>query len=226
MNILILDDEENLCRLVEKIILKMGYVPIIAHSLAQAGSYLENIQIDLAIVDINLPDGNGYDFAKQLRLSNKDIGIVILTVRDTTEDKVRGYTEGADIYLPKPFNTSELQAIIYSLSRRYNTSIQEQPLWKLRTQERRLESPGRILAELTERESNFIELIFTSKRNIISKREFVEALGFRWIEFDNRRFDTLISRLRKRVKDQTGVELPLKADRRGNYYFVSPCQVI
>ncbi|MCX4187046.1 response regulator transcription factor [Methylophaga sp. OBS4] len=224
MKVLILDDDEGVSQLVERVVEKMGFMPIRSETINQASQLVG--QADIAIVDINLPDGSGYDFAKKLRDDNYDIGIIILTVRDSTEDKVRGYIEGADIYLGKPFSPSELTAILYSLSRRFSGEHHSPPMWQLNSHGRFLLTPEAHKAELTERETAFLELLFNSERNLLSKRRFVEHQGYRWIEYDNRRLDTFISRMKKRIKEQTGRELPLKADRSGNYYFVSSCELI
>ncbi len=220
MNILILDDDVDVRRMVSLVILQMNYNVLQAGDIQEAKKQLEDA--DIAIVDINLPDGNGYEFARFVREARPQVGIIMLTVRSAVEDVVRGYNDGADIYLAKPFSTAELTAILYSLARR-NQRVMSKPdndHWKLNVFGRVITTPDGEVAELTERETIFFELIAKSHRNLVSKKQFVEAIGHNWLEFDNRRFDTFISRLRKRIREQTGAELSLKADRHGNYYLM------
>lgn len=220
MNILVLDDDEDVRRMISLVILQMNFNVLQAGEVEGAKKQLDNV--DIAIVDINLPDGNGYEFAQYARANRPEIGIIMLTVRSAVEDVVRGYNDGADIYLAKPFSTAELTAILYSLARRNQkvTSKNEHANWQLNIFGRFLLTPNGERAELTERETIFIELIAKSHRNLVSKKQFVEAIGLNWLEFDNRRIDTFISRLRKRILEQTHLELKLKADRQGNYYLM------
>lgn len=118
--------------------------------------------------------------------------------------------------------TVELTAILYSLARRNHkgrSSANHMNL-QLNIFGRFLLTPNGGRADLTERETIFFELIAKSPRNLVSKKQFVEAIGLNWLDFDNRRIDTFISRLRKRIFEQTNIELKLKADRQGNYYLM------
>lgn len=220
MNILILDDDKAVREMVSLIITNMKFTALEASDIDEAEDQLE--QSDIAILDINLPSGSGYEFASHAREIKPDLGIVMLTVRKSVEDVVRGYIDGADVYLAKPFSVAELTAILFSLARR---SYRLNPKlgnvhWQLNVFGRYLVTPSQNKAELTERETLFFELLSNSQRNIVSRKAFVESLGYDWLNFDDRRFDTFISRLRKRVRDQTGEELALKSDRRGNYYLL------
>lgn len=220
MNVLILDDDVDVRRMISHVILEMDFNVLQAGKILEAHKQLDSA--DIAIVDINLPDGNGYEFANTARTLKPEIGIIMLTVRSAVEDVVRGYNEGADIYLAKPFSASELTAILYSLARR-NQLLTAKPAtnhWTLNVFGRYIITPTGLKAELTERETLFFELIAKSQRNLVSKRHFVESIGYNWVDFDNRRFDTFISRLKKRIKQQTLTTINLKADRQGNYYLM------
>lgn len=220
MNILVLDDDKDVRKMISLVILQMDFNVLQAGDVQGAKEHLEDA--DIAIVDINLPDGNGYEFAKFAKANRPELGIIMLTVRNEVDDVVRGYNDGADIYLAKPFSTAELTAILYSLARRNHKvmSNTNNVNWQLNVFGRFILTPDGKRADLTERETIFIELISKSRRNLVSKKQFVEALGLNWLEFDNRRIDTFISRLRKRIFQQTNLELKLKADRQGNYYLM------
>lgn len=226
MNILVLDDDIDVRRMIGLVILQMNFNVLQAGDIHGAKKQLDNV--DIAIIDINLPDGNGYEFAKFARANRPEIGIIMLTVRNAVDDVVRGYNDGADIYLAKPFSIAELTAILFSLSRRNQQFMSKtgQINWQLNVFGRILLAPNGQCAELTERETIFFELIAKSPRNLLSKQHFVEAIGHNWLEFDNRRIDTFISRLRKRIQAQTNLELKLKADRQGNYYLMNKIDLL
>lgn len=218
MNVLIVEDDVDVRRMISHVILEMSLNVFQAGNLHEAEKQLD--YSDIAIVDINLPDGNGYEFAKSARAFKPEIGIIMLTVRSAIEDVVRGYNDGADMYLTKPFSRSELAAILYSFVRRNKLLKSKSAVnhWSLNVFGRYIVAPSGLKADLTERETLFFELIANSHRNLVSKKLFVESIGYNWLEFDNRRFDTFISRLRKRIKQQTLTNINLKADRQGNYY--------
>jgi len=220
MNVLILDDDAEVRNIIKMVLDGLNFQAIEAANIHQAKQQIH--KADMAIVDVNLPDGDGYEFARDTRDQNPYISIIMLTIQNSTEDVVRGYIEGADIFLPKPFRTLELTAILYSLARRNKNNLRPKKLlpWKLNVFARSLVTPQGFTANLTERETVFLELLSKSERNLISKKEFVEAIGHNWMEFDDRRFDTFISRLRKRVREQTNTEITLKSDHHGSYFLL------
>ncbi len=108
--ILIVDDEAALVRMLESQLAPIGFeVHAVTHG-KQALSYAAEHNVDLAILDINLPDINGYEVAKELRrvYSPWVLPIIMLTVRDRPVDQLRGFAHGADAYLTKPFASIEL----------------------------------------------------------------------------------------------------------------------
>lgn len=226
MKVLILDDDRDIRQLLILILQGMEYQVLEAGDIQSAIPHIA--EADIAIVDVNLPDGDGYEFARIAKEKNPLLSIVMLTVRSAIEDVVKGYIDGADIYLAKPFSTAELTAILYSLSRRKQRleNVEELPHWRLNVYGRYLLSPDNQKADLTERETLFFEFLARSNRNLVSKREFVEAMGHNWLEYDNRRFDTFISRLKKRIREQLGQEIALKADRHGNYYLMEMIDLV
>lgn len=226
MNVLILDDDAEVRNVIKMVLDGLNFQAIEAVNIHQAKQQID--KADMAIVDVNLPDGDGYEFARDTRNQKPDISIIMLTIQNSTEDVVRGYIEGADIFLPKPFRTLELTAILYSLARRNKNNLPQRKIlpWKLNVFGRSLVTPQGFTANLTERETVFLELLSKSERNLISKKEFVEAIGYNWLEFDDRRFDTFISRLRKRVREQTNIDIALRSDHHGSYFLLELIELI
>lgn len=115
--VLIIEDDENLSRGIAFTFEKDGYHAVSASSIQEGKRLLEQHKIDLIILDLGLPDGNGMDLCKEIRAYSK-IPIIMLTACDLETDEVSGLLAGADDYITKPFSLSVLRARVESLLRR------------------------------------------------------------------------------------------------------------
>ena len=122
MKILVIEDERSLQELIARALLKEHYVVEVASTYGEAWEKLSLFSYDCILLDIMLPDGNGLDLLKAFREEGKALTVIILSARNSLEDKIIGLEEGADDYLPKPFHTAELLARIKSVTRRSNGS--------------------------------------------------------------------------------------------------------
>lgn len=118
MKLLLLEDDDLLAESLVECLRDNGYRTDLATSLHVARSLMATEHYELAILDLGLPDGSGLDLLKQWRKAGHDLPVLILTARDTWEDKVIGLKDGADDYLTKPFHDAELIARIMALLRR------------------------------------------------------------------------------------------------------------
>lgn len=195
----------------------VSYLVRYGHALSEAGTLAAfralRDAIDIAIIDLGLPDGSGLDAAAWLREQRPRAGIIILTARGTTTDKLAGLRGGADHYLVKPFRLDELAAIIDALLRRLGVG------WRIDPQLRLLLGPEGTSIALSPAEMAMFEQFADHPDQVVKRRNLVEAFGERWLEFDQRRLDTMISRLRSRWREATGGELPLKTEYRQGYSF-------
>ena len=112
MKILVIEDERSLQELIARALLKEHYVVEVASTYGEAWEKLSLFSYDCILLDIMLPDGNGLDLLKAFREEGKALTVIILSARNSLEDKIIGLEEGADDYLPKPFHTAELLARI------------------------------------------------------------------------------------------------------------------
>ncbi|MGI9213295.1 MAG: response regulator transcription factor [Methylococcaceae bacterium] len=167
----------------------------------------------IAIIDIMLPDGNGFDAAAKLKSHNTQSGIIMLTARGALHDKLQGYDSGADHYLVKPVRLLELGAIIDALKRRVCSG------WRLDTRVWRLISPAGDEITLGEMELKLFEMLSSSSGTVVTRQELIEALGMKWVDYDLRRLDTHICRFRQRWQNISGEVLPLKTVHRKGYSF-------
>ena len=118
MKLLIVEDESSLRELLARALRKEQYVVETASTYAEASDKLAAYSYDCILLDIMLPDGNGLQLLERLRRADKRENVIIISARDSLEDKVLGLKEGADDYLPKPFHLAELSARIQSVIRR------------------------------------------------------------------------------------------------------------
>ncbi|CAM3472745.1 response regulator transcription factor [Halomonas lysinitropha] len=118
MKLLLLEDDDLLAESLDECLKDNGYRVDLATSLSVARSLMATERYELAILDLGLPDGSGLDLLKQWRKDGHDLPVLILTARDTWEDKVVGLEGGADDYLTKPFHEAELIARVMALLRR------------------------------------------------------------------------------------------------------------
>jgi two-component system OmpR family response regulator len=119
MRILLVEDEPSLGKAVRDQIEKDGHPTDLAPTLAEARGYLAAAGYDLILLDLLLPDGRGLDFLRELRAKGSNVPVIILTALDQVSNRIAGLNAGADDYLVKPFDLSELSARVSAVARRY-----------------------------------------------------------------------------------------------------------
>jgi len=202
MRILAIEDERRLCNIIKRGLLEEGYAVDTAYD-GEDGEYLaESTPFDLIILDIMLPKKDGIEVCQELRLKKVNIPILMLTAKDTVEDRVRGLDAGADDYLVKPFAFNELLARIRALLRR------EGPSKSLRLQ------VGDLILDTLTREVWYgdrnIEL--TSKEYVILEffitRTMLEEHAWDY-DFDSvsNLIDVYIRRLRRKIDEDSKISL-------------------
>lgn len=121
--ILIVDDDKNICKLMNLYLQKSGYDTIICHDGSAAIDLIQETKVDLVLLDIMIPLINGWEVCKLIK-SEQDIPVVMVSARDMVRDKVAGFDAGADDYIVKPFEPEELLARVKARLKPHNT-IQE-----------------------------------------------------------------------------------------------------
>ncbi|MBI4584352.1 MAG: response regulator transcription factor [Planctomycetes bacterium] len=211
MRILLVEDEAKIAKALEKGLREEHYDVVIAKT-GEEGFFLAGTEVfDLVILDLMLPGRDGLEILKALRKQEKQAPVLILTARDTVEDRVLGLDSGADDYLVKPFAFPELLARIRALLRRGRL---DQAL-RLRVQDLELDLVARKAArggnplELTAREFELLEYLMRHQGQVVSREMIVREI---WKE-DNRAtpldnlIDVYIARLRKKVDQEFQVKL-------------------
>jgi DNA-binding response OmpR family regulator len=173
---------------------------------------------DMAVLDTDLPDGAGLDLIRSLRGRYPHIGIIAQGSCAGIEGKLQGLYAGADHFLLKPVELPELLAVLEALARRVGGAC----AWQLKLSRRLLQAPEGQQSILSVPELTIFRLFAANAGEVVSRRQIVEAMGHSWLDYDLRRLDTLISRLRRRWREQLGLELPLRTEHRDGYSFCAP----
>ncbi len=205
MRLLIIEDERELAKSIAKYLSKENYIIDIANNFKEADQKIGDNEYDCALVDLMLPDGNGMDIVKVIKDEQPVCGIIIITAKDTLDDKVLGLEIGADDYITKPFHLAELNARLKSLIRRRNFSGSDEIKFTDLTidiDKREVKVYGK-LVDLTKREYDILLFFISNKERVVTKETIVEHVwGDDSSVFDN--FDfvyTHIKNLRKKITE-------------------------
>lgn len=180
---------------------------------------------DVVVLDIGLPGEDGFSIATRLRRDHPGVGIVMLTARGLIDDKLHGLSLGADAYLVKPVDLRELVAVVVSVGRRLGPRAGGDGGWQLDTTRREVVSPRGVQSALTNTEYLLMLQLAQAAPDVASRRALVEALGHDFLQFDERRIEAAISRLRKKLQDE-GEESPLRSARTQGYVFAAPIRIV
>jgi len=222
--ILVIEDDVSIRQTLVAILERANHKTAVADSLATAREQFEIVNPDLIVLDIGLPDGTGYALAAQWRAVSS-VGIVILTGRGDVEDRVLGLNLGADYYLVKPVDPREFVATIQTLLTRIQAqrTVYEQDYgqvsWRLDGVTWRLISDSGVNVALTGKEYLLLKTLSEAKGQHVSRQTLTERLGGVQSVNAEKAMNVLISRLRKKVADQSDVDLPLKTLRSHGYAF-------
>jgi two-component system OmpR family response regulator len=161
---------------------------------------LSEQEIQLVILDINLPGQNGLELAEYLRINFPQIRIVMLTAKTALSDRVKGYDCGADIYIPKPASPAELLSAITSLARRASKPSTTQK-WRLNRQTRQITLPGGSAIPLTAIEFALITTLKLAPNQTLDSEDICQQLSnlSSHQELSKRALENSISRLRKKL---------------------------
>ena len=208
--ILILEDEANIRSFVVINLKRAGYDAIEAATGTEALERIaENPDIGVAILDIMVPgDMDGFEVCRQIRATNKQLGIIMLTARTQEMDKVTGLMTGADDYVTKPFSPAELTARIDALYRRIggdnaaSSELLTQGPFVMNTRNHTLEKNGNRI-RLTQVEYAILKLFMQNPGRALSREDILSAVWGREYEGELKIVDVNIRRLRIKVEDDT-----------------------
>lgn len=206
MKLLIIEDEAELRNIILKYLQKEGYVCEVACDFNEAFKKINNYEYDCVLVDLNLPKGDGMSLVKMLREDESKAGIIILSARNSIDDRIYGLEEGADDYLTKPFNLSELNARVKAVIRRKTNQVSKEIVFgdmRINFDERAVKVRDLVLS-LTKKEYEILIYLARNKNRVVTKDSIAEHL---WGDYMDEAvsFDFIyahVKNLRKKLADQ------------------------
>jgi two-component system OmpR family response regulator len=183
--VLVVDDEPNIVDVVTMALKFQGFSVESAGTGAQALSAVASFHPHLIVLDVMLPDMEGFDVAQRLGAQHARVPIIYLTARDATEDKIRGLSLGGDDYVTKPFSLEELVARIRSILRR--------------TGEAEPESSRLVFEDLTATEYRLLSYLMLNPRRVLTRAQLLEHVWDYDFNGDARVLETYVSYLRKKL---------------------------
>jgi DNA-binding response OmpR family regulator len=191
--------------------------------------HLATEQVDVLVLDLGLPGEDGLTIARRLSVTHPGIAIAMLTARGQLEDRLIGLDCGADIYLVKPIDMRELSAVCESLYRRLHRSDEvERPgngWWQLDTQSLELLPPGEQAILLTPTEFKLMRALVLAAPEAATREQLADAMGHPELDFDYRRLEAAVSRMRRKIEIRLGSASVLRSARSVGYVFAAPIRI-
>jgi DNA-binding response OmpR family regulator len=233
-HIVVVDDQKEICEVVQEYLSGEGY----RVSAASDGNGMRRIMAqhptDLVILDLMLPGEDGLTLARLLR-DESNVGIIILTGRGETVDRIIGLEMGADDYLPKPFHLRELLARVKSVLRRVSSRSQEKPAgnrskarfagWNLDLSTRELKSPAGSEVRLTTGEFDLLAAFVNNANQVLSRDRLLDLARNREAGPFDRTIDVQVGRLRRKLEDDPQRPTIIKTVRGTGYIFTPTVEV-
>lgn len=201
MRILVVEDNRTLADGLAVVLRVAGYAVDVVHDGISADAVLSTETFDLVVLDLSLPEMDGLDVLRRMRARRNASSVLILTARGALDERVRGLDLGADDYMTKPFEVSELEARIRVLLRRqaglHNSSIAFGNI-ELDTLSRTLSAFGQTL-DMPARELSVLETLLRRAGKVVAKQSIIESLAAFDDDLSENAVEQYISRLRRRL---------------------------
>lgn len=208
MKLLIVEDEPGLQESIQIYLTEEGHQCESAACMKEAEEKISLYLYDCLLIDVNLPDGSGLDLIEPAKKRNANAGIIIVSARETLDDRIKGLNLGADDYIVKPFHLSELNARIQSLLRRIKFDGEDQIIFNeiVINPSERLVTVGTKPVKLTKKEFDLLLYFVSNKDRILTKESICEYL---WGDYADNAGSldfvyTHIKNLRKKIMDLGG----------------------
>ncbi|MDB5425530.1 MAG: Two-component system, OmpR family, copper resistance phosphate regulon response regulator CusR [Phenylobacterium sp.] len=206
MKVLIVEDEARLGMFLKQGLSEHAHTAAWVQTCKEASNALVETNYDLIVLDLNLPDGDGLDLVRDWRASGLNEPVLILSARDSLEDRIKGLDVGADDYLPKPFSLEELLAKMRALLRRQSVMKQT----RLERNGIRLDLLGHTVhvneapIDLTGREYALLEIFMQNAGRVLTRTLISEKIWSSHYDVDTNLLDVYMSRLRAKLEGALG----------------------
>ena len=214
--ILLVEDDRDLREEVAEFLRGEGHPVREAGSRREFRALMAAEPCEIALIDRLLPDGDGLDLIREGRAMGWRCGYVLLTGLDAPPERIAGYESGADHYLTKPVRLDELAVILKSLIRRLHLDAH----WRLNLALGLLQAPNGKKVELTGLEAAFLAILGAHLNQPLDRRQIIQDLGRDYLSYDPRNLDALLRRLRRKVREDAGADLPVQTRHGLGYVLV------
>ncbi len=210
MRVLLVEDERKISTYVKRGLEEQGYAVDVAYTGLEAMDWMSTVEFDLVILDILLPEMDGLAVCRKLRSQGSRVPILILTARDSVDDRVAGLDAGADDYLVKPFAIKELLARLRALARRVNEAPRETVLQladlTMDTLTQRVKRGGRLIP-LASKEYAVLECLMREPEHVLSRTQIAEHVWNYDVFNQSNVVDVYIRNLRRKIDDPHEIKL-------------------
>ncbi len=210
MNILIVEDNKELAVEVYDFLCNVGYICKIANNCNDALEEASSNDFDAMLLDLGLPDGDGFDVLKTVRKTKSKMAVIVLTARGELDDRINGLHLGADDYLTKPFALTELSARLFAVIRRihgFTLNNLEVHGFLLQLQDYKV-SYDEIPINLTKKEFDIFQYLVLNKNRVITRLQLTEHIWGDILEVnsDSNFIDVHVRNLRKKLDKHTAID--------------------
>ena len=207
LNVLLVEDNISLAEEMISFLSANKMIVSHANSIKQLDDLLTKNTYSLLILDRLLPDGDAIEHLSNIK--NHHAGcIVILSALNMSHDRIVGLNLGADYYLAKPIDLDELLAVIHALNRKIDTSPALSS-WLLLEEKNSLQTPNNVEISLTGTEFNLVATLMHQQNKVLKREDIVHILGFKLSNYDVRSLDTIVCRLRAKIRKISGDKIPI-----------------
>jgi DNA-binding response OmpR family regulator len=213
--ILYVEDEMFLGKIVRESLESRGFEVIMESDGGKAIEVFQRSNPDICVLDIMLPNKDGFEIADEIRELNEDVPIIFLTAKTQTDDVVKGFTLGGNDYIRKPFSMEELIVRIQNLLRNQHVSPEEKKIqgdsvsigaYHFQLNRQVLTGPKEE-RKLSYRESELLKLLYENRDKVIDRKDILNLLWGNDSFFNSRNLDVYITKLRSYLKDDPKLEI-------------------
>ena len=213
IKVLYVEDETFLGKIVKESLESRGFDVMMEEDGGRVLDMFKHYQPDIVVLDVMLPNKNGFDIAEEIREVNTDIPIIFLTAKTQTDDVVKGFKTGGNDYIRKPFSMEELIVRIDNLLRTKQTGevnvlpdVTKVGRYQFYINRQVLETAGQE-RKLSYRESELLKYLVKNRNNLIDRRDILQLLWGNDNFFNSRNLDVYITKLRSYFKEDPSIEI-------------------
>jgi two-component system OmpR family response regulator len=209
--VLLAEDDDSLGLLMKDFLQAKGFEVEHCINGKKAFDAFSKHDFDLCILDVMMPEKDGFTLAKEIRMVNKNIPIIFLTAKSMKEDIIEGFNKGGDDYITKPFNTEELLVRINAVMRRMRPANHDADefqvgLYHFNYKNQSLEFKGKS-QKLTTKEAELLKLLCHNQDDVLDRNFALKAIWHTDSYFSSRSMDVYVTKLRKFLKDDPKVQI-------------------